>query len=146
MRANLGRGELSHALAEQAPDLEVYDRIPVPGRVLANAFDWVAVLGTTADLLAIAGAIWAVYTKIRSSKAKSKDARPPGLFIQVKNAQHEFVQIVIDENITEEIFVEEFKSKVSILRKTTLEGRSEVSFEEYENTQYYKRIQKSKDA
>lgn len=68
MRTDLKRGELSHALAEQAPDLAVYQRVPIPGRVVANAFDWVAVLGTTADLLAIAGAIWAVYTKICSPK------------------------------------------------------------------------------
>ena len=146
MRADLKRGELSHALAQQAPELAVYQRIPIPGRVVANAFDWIAVLGTTADLLDIAAAIWAVYTKIRSSKTKSEEARPPGLFIQVKNAQHEFVQVVIDENTTEEVFVEEFRTKVSILRETTQDGQNEVTFEEYENTKYFKRVQRREDA
>jgi hypothetical protein len=146
MRAELTRGEFPHALAEQAPDLAVYQRIPIPGRVVANAFDWVAVLGTTADLLAVAGAIWAIYSKIRSSKTKSEQAGPPGLFIQVKNAQHGFVQVVIDENTTEEVFVEEFRTKVSILRETSGDERNEATFEEYENTKYFKRVQKRKDA
>ena len=146
MRADLNRGELSYALAEQAHELAVYQRIPVPGRVVANAFDWVAILGTTADLLAVAGAIWAVYTNLRNSKTKSEEARPPGLFIQIKNAEHGFVQVVMDENTTEETFIKEFHTKVSVLRETTGEGASEVVLEEYENTKYFKRIQVRKDA
>jgi len=144
VRTSLRLNELPRALAQEAPDLVVFERSPVPGRIMGAAFDWVAVLGTTADLLAIAGALWAVYVKV--VKPRKAQDKPPAFLIQVKTQEHTFVQLLIQENTTEEVFVEEFCRTVTVLRAGAEGESTEVVVEKYANSEEFRRVHVRKDA
>lgn len=79
IRTDLRLHELPRFIAVQAPDLPVYEWHPTPGRIMGAAFDWVAVLGTTADLIAVAGALWVAYEHLIKKRRKPSEEKPPML-------------------------------------------------------------------
>lgn len=96
LRADLLLHELPRFFATQVPDLPVYEWHPTPGRITGAAFDWVAVLGTTADLIAVAGALWATYEHLIKTRKKPDEEKPPMFLIQVKTRSETFVQFTIE--------------------------------------------------
>jgi len=146
IRADIKLHELPCALAQECPDLVVFERRLVPGRIMAAAFDWVAVLSTTADLLAIAGALWTVYTNLIQKRKRPDAKESPAFFIQVKTEQQTFVQLVIDKDTTRETFTEEFTETVSGLRAAEGSHSKETIIEEYERSESYRRVHVRKDA
>jgi hypothetical protein len=140
MQADLRLNELPQALANESSELVVFEWSPIPGRIMGAAFDWVAVLGTTADLIAVAGALWAVYEKIIKNRKKPGAPKAPEFLIQVKTQHETFVQLIIKTDTTKEIFVDEFTQTVSALRSSA-NGESEQSIiETYEKSESHRRV------
>ncbi len=146
MRVALARGELSDFLADQAPDVPVYQVRPVPGQIMASAFDWVAVLGTTADVIAVAGLFWAAYEKLIKQRKKPAAQEEPGLLLQIKTSHRTFSQIVIDDGVTKAMFVEEFLESVTTLRESSV-GETDASvLERYEKSEIHRRVKSGESA
>ena len=145
IRADLKLNELPRALAEESPDLVVFEWRPIPGRIMGAMFDWVAVLGTTADLIAIAGVLWAVYEKLIKKRKKTNAEQPPEFLIQVRNEQHIFVQLVIQDGTNKETFIEEFTRSVSALRASVDGESEETMIERYERSESHQRVHVCKD-
>ena len=146
MRTDLKLNELPRALADEAPSLVVYEWQPIPGRIMGAAFDWVAVLGTAADILAVAGALWTVYEKLIRQRKKPEAKQPPGFLIQVKTEHETFVQLVIQEGTEKEVFIEEFNRTVSALRASESSEPEVTVIERYEHSESHRRVRVRKDA
>ena len=146
IRTDLKLNELPRFLAEQAPDLVVYEWRPIPGRIMGAAFDWVAILGTTADLLAIGGALWATYEHLIKKRKKPSDAKPPAFLIQVKARNETFVQLMIEEGTEREEFIQEFTQVVSSLRVSSNVEATESAVEIYESSESHVRVRPRRDS
>lgn len=148
IRTDLTLNELPRALAAESPELVVYEWKPIPGRIMGAAFDWVAVLGITADLLAVAGALWTVYERFIKARAVAETKQPPALLIQVqvKNEQHTFVQFVIQEGASKDAFAEEFVRTTSALRASESGASEETIIETYESSVSHRRVHVRRDA
>jgi len=139
IRADVKLNELPRALAEETPHLVVFKWQPIPGRIMGAAFDWVAVLDITADLLTIGAALWAVYEKL-IKRRKKPGGQPPGFLIQVENEKQTFVQLVIQEGTTKEAFTEEFTRTVSALRASETGQSAKAIIEIYERSECHRRV------
>jgi hypothetical protein len=100
-------------------------------------FDWVAVLDITGDLVAIAGALWAVYEKLIKRRKEPGAEKPPAFSIRVENEKQTFVHLTIHEGTTME-FIEEFTRIVSALRASETGQSAEAMIEFYERSEYYR--------
>jgi hypothetical protein len=140
MRADLKLNELPRALAEETQHLVVFEWQPIPGQIMGAAFDWVAVLDITADLLAIGGALWAVYEKVIKRRKKPGAKAPPGFLIQVKSEHQTSVQLIIHEATTKEAFTEEFTRLASALRASETGPSAEAIIERYERSESHRRV------
>jgi hypothetical protein len=140
IRTDLKLYELPRAIAQEAPHLVVFEFQPIPGRIMGAAFDWMAVLDITADLLGIAGGLWAVYEKLIKKRKKPRAKQSPGFLIQVKNEKHTFVQFLIQEGTTKDAFIEEFTRTVSALRASESGQSAEAIIEFYEGSESHRRV------
>jgi hypothetical protein len=140
MRADTKLNEVPRALAEETPHLVVFEWQPIPGRLMGGAFDWVAVLDITADLVAIAGALWAVYQKLIKNRREPGAKERPALRIRVENEKQTFVRFIIQEGTTKEAFTEEFTRTVSALRASGTDQSAEAIIESYEKSEVYRRV------
>jgi hypothetical protein len=140
IRADLALNELPRAIAAENPDLVVFEWRSVPGVIEGAAFDWVAVLSVSADLLAIAGALWTVYEKLIKKRRQKKFENSPVFLIEVSNQQNTTVRFLIEESTRREIFVEEFQRTVSALRASEAAKSEEIIVEEYERSELHRRV------
>jgi hypothetical protein len=109
-------GEFAQLLANEAPDLPIYVFRPTPGVIMGAAFDWTVVLSAAANVVAVAGGIWAAYKHFAKKHPSSGAANTPQVILQVKAEPHSFVQIVVNNATTQEQFTTQFVDGVSKLR------------------------------
>jgi hypothetical protein len=112
------KDELRRFLLEGMPDGIAYRYEPPPGTVVA-ALDWQALIGTGADLIAYAGAIWAAYERFVKPRRKKADtaAAQAFLLVHVKRRDGSFAQFALGHEYRDrEAFVERFSSEVARLR------------------------------
>jgi len=74
IRADIKLNEFPRA--DETPYLVVFEWQPIPGRIMGAAFDWVAVLDITVDLLTIGGALSGVYEKLIKRRKKPGAGQP----------------------------------------------------------------------
>lgn len=105
---------LAFFLAENSDDLSVYVLQPSPGYISAAAFDWQAVLGTTADLFGIGGLLWAAYERfIKPIRDKNEDSNS-FLYILVKHPSGQFIQFSLGKDMSNrEDFIKIFSEKIN---------------------------------
>ena len=140
IRSDLALNELPRTIAAEDSDIVIFEWRSTPGVIAGAAFDWVAVLGVSADLLAIASALWTVYEKLIKKRRQKKLENPPAFLIEVSNQQHTTARFLIEESTSREIFVEEFLRTVSALRASGA-GKSEQDIiEEYERSDSHRRV------
>lgn len=113
--------ELEGFLSSKTQDVEYFRQYPAPGQVIASAFDWHAVIGSTASVIAIGHALWMAYCKfVKPDRDKGKENAY--LIVQIKNEQREFEQLAIGElQNSEEEFIKEFSAKFERIRSTHTE-------------------------
>jgi hypothetical protein len=140
IRADLALNELPRTIAAEDSDIVVFEWRSIPGVIAGAAFDWVAVLSVAADLLAVAGALWAAYEKLIKKRRQKKFENPPAFLIEVSNQQNTTVRFLIQEGTSREIFVEEFQRTVSALRASEASKSEETIIEEYERSESHKRV------
>lgn len=109
--------DLLEFLGGEVEGLQIYRLRPMIGSIKA-AFDWQAILGTSADVLAVAGALWAAYrTFVKPVRDKDRSSTA-GLFVQVKDNRNRSVQFVLGEEYRDkDVFVQSFSESVVILRE-----------------------------
>lgn len=146
--ANCGRDvpmqEFLETLARDTPNLAVFQFRPKPrpGIGVKAALDWQAILGTAADLLAFAGAIWAAYERyVKPQRDQSAGPQKPFLFISFRRADGSFTQFALGEQYTEkEVFVEHFTRQISELRESATAETDEVLLTEISKSEDWVRI------
>jgi hypothetical protein len=130
--ANCGSGALQEEflefLLQKTPDLTVFRLVPPPGRVMAAALDWQGVLGTGADLIAYASALWAAYDRFVKPLLKKRNRGPqPFLFATVRRPDGTFAQFSLGQEYDDqEVFVEQFTKQISPLRAGDGESDEEL--------------------
>ncbi|MCX5721490.1 MAG: hypothetical protein NT179_05605 [Nitrospirae bacterium] len=140
IRADVQLNELPRFLAEQSPDLPVYEWRPRPGVIAGAAFDWVAVLGITADLIEVGGMLWAAYEHLIKKRKKVTDVKQAAFLIQVKTRSGTFVQFTIEDGQQREIFIQEFTHVVSSLRESSDSPSTESLIEVLESSETLARV------
>ena len=118
--ANVGKevssDDLLTFLNTKTKDVEYYRFSPTPGHITSAAFDWIAIIATTASIITIAGALWSAYKHfiIPLRKKNRKDAF---LYISIKNEDGNFTQFSIGNEFDDkEVFIEEFVRKTETLK------------------------------
>ena len=120
--------------------VDYYRMAPPPGSTMGAAFDWQAVLGVTASVLAIGQALWAAYVKF-IKPIRDRGSNDAFLFVAVKNERKEFVQFSLGrEHDTEEAFVREFSEKVERIRISSNAGEIEVEKRELLHSGIWKKM------
>lgn len=96
--------------------LPVYKHVPQPG-IFTASLDWLALLGTTADVIAVGGLLWSAYERyIKPKRAKDPESRAL-LVINISDDKSHTVNFVLGDVPTErEIFIEAFSRSVTLLR------------------------------
>lgn len=121
--ANTGNSHASDDLLSFLQDkmsgVEFKKRISPPGVVMSDAFDWRAVIGTTASLLCIAQTLWAAYKKfIVPARAKGKDNA--FLVVEVHSEERECAMFSVGEEYQDEkSFTTAFSEKIQRISVTT---------------------------
>jgi hypothetical protein len=146
IRVKLQSNELARFLATQAPDLPVFEYKPRPGVIMGAAFDWVAVLGTTADLIAIGGALWATYEYVVKKRSEKEATNSPMFLVQVKTRSGTFVQFTIEQGQDREVFVQEFTQVVSSLQSSAEGNQDESLVEHFESSETLVRVRNTSSA
>ncbi len=91
--------DLIDFLAEGSDDLAVYVLRPLPGSITAAAFDWQAILGTTADFIAVGGLLWAAYERfIKPIRERERNSRS-FLYIVVKHPDGRSMQFSLGTDV-----------------------------------------------
>ena len=120
--------------------VDYYRLTPPPGSTMGAAFDWQAVLGVTASVLAIGQALWAAYVKF-IKPLRDRGTSDAFLFVAVKNESKEFVQFSLGkEHDTEEAFLREFTEKVEKIRGSSDAGEIEVEKRELLHSEIWKKM------
>jgi hypothetical protein len=143
IRADLEPNELPRTLAAERPDMVVFEWRLIPGTIAGASFDWLAVISVTADLLGIAGALWAVYERLIKNRKKKTFENPPVFLIEVSNQQQTTVRFLIQEGTTKATFIEEFRRTVSALRASEGAKSEDAIIEEYERSESHRRVRMS---
>ena len=112
--------DLVNFLAERTDDMAIYVLRPRPGSITAAALDWQAILGTTADIIAVGGLLWAAFERfIKPIRDKEKNSRS-FLYIVVRHPDGRFMQFSLGTDIlNKEDFMELFKQAVKEIRTST---------------------------
>ena len=139
--ANCGREALSREVMEEiasdVPGVMVFHYRPRPGDNLQvrAALDWQAVLGTAADLLAFAGAIWAAYERfVKPRRERHKGLHKPFLFLQVWHRGESFVQFTLGNDVEDrDIFIEQFVRQTAELRALEVSHEGHVVAARFES-------------
>lgn len=140
--AELKTDELLDFLMENTTDAEFYKLQPTPGAIMAAAFDWQMILGSTSSIVTIAGALWAAYKKL-ILPLKKKGKEDAFLFVAVENDKKEYEQFTIGhEYQSEEIFIREFAQKVTTIRNKTNPDEMESEIREIHSLTTWKKIKK----
>jgi hypothetical protein len=142
--ANCGRkaptDEFLEMLVRETPDHAAFRFRPRPrpgGLVIKAALaDWLAILGTGADLLAFAGVLWAAYERyVKPKRERSDGTLKPFLFISLRRSDGDFIQFALgNEHKDKDVFIETFTRQVTELRAVSgAEGESTLLSEVSEN-------------
>ena len=132
--------DLLHFLKPRTDGVDYYRLAPPPSSTMAAAFDWQAVLGVTASVLAIGQALWAAYQKF-IKPLRDSGSSDAFLFVAVKNERKEFVQFTLGkDHDTEESFVREFSEKVEQIRISSNAGDVEIEKQELLHSEVWKKI------
>ncbi|MHC1757937.1 MAG: hypothetical protein AB9917_00185 [Negativicutes bacterium] len=108
--------ELESFLKQSLPNGEFRRRPILPEAIMNAVFDWQLILGTTADIIAIAGFFWAAYKKFIVPHLEEK--KEVFIFIQVYNEKNEYTQIVLGkEYADEESFTKIFLENIEKIRR-----------------------------
>lgn len=126
-----GQTRNSDLAQELSALLPVYVLRPRPGSIRAAAFDWQAILNTTADLIAVGDLLWAAYERyIKPLRQRNSQSRA-FLLIQVKDRNGRFTQLSLgQEDMEREVFIKSFTRSVTVLRTETEPDGTATSFEE----------------
>ncbi len=120
---------LLEVLAKEAKDLAVFrfQPKPRPGVRIKAAFDWQAILGTGADLLAFGGLIWAAYERYIKPKLITASAgQKPFLFVSLRKPDGTFIQFGLGNEYTEkDVFIESFTRQATTIRSSTSDNGSQ---------------------
>lgn len=84
-------------LKSRTEGVDYYKLSPPPGSTMAAAFDWQAILGVTASVIAIGQALWAAYQKF-IKPLRNNGSSDAFLFVAVKNERKEFVQFTLGKD------------------------------------------------
>lgn len=146
IESDVSASEVAESVATQVPDMPVYIFRPTPGVIMGAAFDWTAVLGIAANAVQVAGAFWAVYAFVIKKRSSVNATKPPWFLLQVKAEPHSFVQIIINNDTTQEEFVQNFTQAVSKLRSADQPGDSQSVQSSYEASPNQVRVHPRKES
>lgn len=133
--------DLLEFLGREAESLELYRLRPQEGSINA-ACDWQAILGTSADALAVAGALWAAYQKFVKPIRDRNRMSNAGLFVQVNDNGRRSMQFTLGkEYLDKEVFIQRFSESVVVLREVTnADGEKTEIRQELERSDVWVRI------
>ncbi|WP_146152118.1 hypothetical protein [Ahniella affigens] len=92
---------IAREVSELVPEVAIYRRQPAPGVVFASVFNWMAIVGLSADLLALGQALWKIKEKVDAS-ARANPNSDPFMIVQICSGPNQFRQIVIRPSDTSE--------------------------------------------
>lgn len=135
--------DLVDFLVSETDDLAVYQLRQRPGTITAAAFDWQAIIGTTASLLYIGELIWRAYERfIKPLRENDIDSRS-FLYIVVKNPDGKSVQFSLGtDKLEREDFIEFFNRAVSDMRLSSHSDENSPKYPEIENSDIWIRRNK----
>lgn len=119
--------EFLQFLAHETPENPIFLHRPAPETIRAS-LDWQGVLGTGANLIAYAGALWAAYERFVRPRLKKKGKRQDAfLFVSVRRPDGEFAQFTLGRQFTgRDEFIDGFVNEISDLRSGDGPSESEL--------------------
>jgi hypothetical protein len=97
-------------LADEVPKGAFFKFQPPPGRTVAAAIDWRALLYDAAAIATIANALWGAYDKFIKPIHEVDHSSSSAIFVQMKNDAGESDQFMISGNIKDkEVFIQRFQ-------------------------------------
>jgi hypothetical protein len=112
--------ELIQLLLLHTRELEIFRlRPPEPGFERKAAFDWRAIVGTGADLLAFGELLWAAYERFVKPRLERRSIKgfEPRLIIVIGRSNDRYVEFSLGTDFQDkDVFVEHFERTVSELR------------------------------
>lgn len=136
--------DLVNFLADRTDDMAIYVLRPRPGAITMAALDWQAILGTTADIIAVGGLLWAAFERfIKPIRDKEKNSRS-FLYIVVRHPDGRSIQFSLGTDVlNKEDFIKLFKQAVKEIRTSSnREELGDSSIQEIEQSDIWIRINK----
>ena len=107
--------------------IPVYKYVPQAGEIRAS-LDWVALLGITADIIGVGGALWAAYERYIKPKRERDSGSKVMLVINISDDNSRNAQLILgDASAEREVFIETFRHSLTALREEVSSEDAKVS-------------------
>ena len=129
-------------IAEQVP---VYRYNPQPFEIRA-ALDWLALLGTSADIIAISQALWRAYEVYIKPKLGQDPKSNAMIVVNITSEDGSRINCVLGNSPIEyDMFIKEFRHSVTELSGGQLDGAdANEKFRKFEESERYIRVKSRK--
>ena len=107
--------ELGAFLKSRMPNIEIQKQPIPPGSIMGAPFDWQAMIGTAADLITVAGVLWAAYDKYIVPRQQEK--KNVFIFVRVFNVRNDTHILLNSDFKDEESFTKAFHESVEKIRQ-----------------------------
>lgn len=126
--------DLLRFLSDEVPEGIFFKFQPPPGRIVAAAIDWRALLYDAVAIATIATALWGAYDKFIKPIHEMDHGSNSAIFIQMKNKAGESDQFMIGGDIKDkEILIQRFQDSA---RRLKLDSSKNVPIEELEEIKH----------
>lgn len=103
-------------LADELPQAAFFKFQPPPGKILAAAIDWRAVIMDTASIITIANGLWQAYDRFVKPIHESNPSSNAAIFVMITNESGEQAQFMIGGDVKDkDIFISSFEASANRL-------------------------------